>query len=70
PAYESNVQLIDPTTNQASSKILTPRAIKHYQKKLQAHDATLFEHFGTHRIRYTKIFSADEIIEALSKVFT
>jgi len=69
PQYQSNAQLIDPSTNQASSKILTPRAIKHYQKKLQEHDDKLFEHFGTHRIRYTKIFSTDEIIEKLSKVF-
>ncbi|MBN2824530.1 MAG: DUF58 domain-containing protein [Campylobacterales bacterium] len=69
PIYQSNVELIDPTTNEASHKMLTPRAIKHYQKRLLEHDAKLIEHFATHRIRYTKIFSPDEIVEKFSRVF-
>jgi uncharacterized protein (DUF58 family) len=69
PSYESGVQLIDPQTNEASTKILTPRAIKHYQKKLQEHDSQLIKHFHTHQIRFTKIYKRSEIIEKLSKVF-
>lgn len=69
PEYQSNVQLIDPTTNEVSSKIVTPRAIKHYQKRLREHDAKLMEHFATHRIRFAKVYSTNEVIEKLTKVF-
>ncbi len=68
PSYQSDVALIDPTTNQASSKILTPNAIKHYQKKLQQHDAKLTQHFNRHAIRFIKIYHPDEIVERLGKV--
>lgn len=68
PSYQSDVELIDPTTNQASSKVLTPNAIKHYQKKLQQHDAKLLKEFGVHRVRSIKIYHPDEIAEKLSKV--
>ncbi|KIM10413.1 MAG: hypothetical protein KU38_07530 [Sulfurovum sp. FS08-3] len=68
PPYQSDVELIDPTTNQASSKILTPNAIKYYQKKLQQHDAKLTQHFNGHGIRFIKIYHPDEIVERLGKV--
>jgi len=69
PHYQSNVQLIDPNTNEASSKTLTLRAIRHYQAKLREHDARLIKQFQTYRIRYAKIYGADEIVEKLSQVF-
>ncbi|MBN2824867.1 MAG: DUF58 domain-containing protein [Campylobacterales bacterium] len=69
PRIQSNVQLIDPTTLQSSNKLLTQRAIKHYQKRLHEHDMKLTEHFASHRIRHTTIYSPDEIIEKFSELF-
>lgn len=69
PNISTDHQLINPQTNQAMNQTLSKRAIEHYRKKLEAHDQSLMEHFHQHAIRYTKIYTMDEVFGQLESLF-
>ncbi len=64
-----NSELIDPRTNRAVNQTLTKRAINEYKKRLIEHDNRLFFHLDSNNIRYTKIYSIDEVIKKLEELF-
>lgn len=69
PSLSPNHQLINPQTNHPIHQTLSKKAIEHYRVKLEAHDKVLIEHFHQHQIRYTKIYSTDEVFGKLEQLF-
>ncbi len=65
-----NSELIDPRTNRAVNQTLTKRAINGYKMRLKEHDNRLFSHLEANNIRYIKIYSIDEVIRKLEKLFS
>lgn len=63
-----NHQLINPQTNQPIHQTLSKKAIEHYRAKLLEQDEALMEHFHQHKIRYTKIYSIDEVLGKLERI--
>ena len=69
PTPMLNSELIDPRTNRAVNQTLTKRAIAEYKKRLKEHDNRLFFHLDSNNIKYTKIYSIDEVIKKLEGLF-
>ena len=69
PKKLGEVTLVDPQTSQKTDTYFSKKSIQQYLEKLQAHDASLQEHFARYDIRSVKIFTEDEAISKLTKLF-
>jgi len=69
PQKLGEVTLVDPQTSQKTDTYFSKKGIQQYLAKLQAHDASLQEHFARYDIRSVKIFTEDEAIGKLAKLF-
>ena len=69
PRKLGEVTLVDPQTSQKTDTYFAKKSIQQYLEKLQAHDASLQEHFARYDIRSVKIFTEDEAISKLTKLF-
>ena len=69
PKKLGEVTLVDPQTSQKTDTYFAKKGITQYLKKLQEHDATLQEHFARYDIRSVKIFTEEEAISKLTKLF-
>jgi hypothetical protein len=45
------------------------KSVESYLEKLKEHDEKLIEHFSTYAIRFVKIFTNEEVIGKLAKLF-
>jgi uncharacterized protein (DUF58 family) len=68
PIVDSSNQLVNPQTNQNINRVASKRAIKYYRAKLREHDRVLINHFNSYNIKYTKIYSVDEVLFKLSSI--
>jgi len=69
PLVLTDEQLVNPQTNQPIHQTLSRRAIEHHRVKLEAHDIALIKHFHQYQIRYTRIYSTDEVLGKLEQLF-
>ena len=69
PKKLGEVTLLDPQTSQKTDTYFAKKSITQYLKKLQEHDDSLQEHFARYDIRSVKIFTKDEAISKLTKLF-
>ena len=69
PKKLGEVTLADPQTSQKTDTYFAKKSIQQYLEKLQAHDASLQEHFARYDIRAVKIFTEEEAISKLTKLF-
>ena len=69
PKKLGEVTLIDPQTSQKTDTYFAKKGITQYLKKLQEHDNSMQEHFARYDIRSVKIFTEDEAISKLTKLF-
>jgi uncharacterized protein (DUF58 family) len=69
PKKLGEVTLIDPQTSQKIDTYFAKKGITEYLEKLQEHDASLQEHFACYDIRSVKIFTEDETVSKLTRLF-
>lgn len=69
PEKLGEVTLVDPQTFQDTETYFAKKSIQQYLEKLQALDASMQEHFARYDIRSVKIFTEDEAISKLTKLF-
>jgi len=69
PNIEGNYTVIDPATLKESGLTLSASSAKVFNKELQKHDSTIYEHFLEHGIRYGKIYTDEELYIRLMQVF-
>lgn len=69
PKKLGEVTLVDPRTSHRTESYFAQKSITHYLEKLQAHDLALQEHFAQYDIRSLKIFTEEETISKLTKLF-
>ena len=60
--------LIDPITLNKTTQVINKDVIKRYKELLNEHDNKLFEHFLEHKIKYTKIYTDDNIFSKLKTI--
>lgn len=70
PKSLGEVILDNPHSNQSLNTYFGTSSIQHYLAKLQAHDETLYTHFMKYGIRYTKVYTDEEPVENLVRLFT
>lgn len=63
------VQLKDPATGRSVETHFSERSIARYRANLQANDETLFAHLYKNRVRFVKIYTDDEPIAKLARLF-
>lgn len=69
PKLFGEMELVDPNTMQNEEFLLSPKLMNSYQQELKRHDERLMEHFDSHRIRHTKIYTDEEPFVKLSNLF-
>ena len=69
PRKLGEVTLSHPRDDQKMDTYFGQRSIEKYLAKLKAHDERLTEHFSRYGIRSVKIFTDDEVVGKLAKLF-
>lgn len=69
PFVGSDTQLLNPLSNEPISQSMSKKAQRHYRKKLEEHDAKLYEHFHQNQIKYVKVYDESEVLEKLAYLF-
>ena len=69
PKSQGEVILDDPKSTQSLNTYLGSSSINSYLAKLQEHDEALHAHLMKYDIRYTKIYTDEEPVEKLVKLF-
>ena len=69
PVELGNVNLIDLSTHQNFDGVISKSTLKNYTAKLKAQDHQLFEHLQKHGIKNIKIYTDEEPISKLIRLF-
>ena len=69
PKKLGEVTLVDPKTSHKTDTYFSKKSILQYLEKLEAHDRAMQEHFSRYDIRSVKIFTEDDAISKLTKLF-
>jgi len=69
PALSGEITLLDAQTMGSSALELSPALAERYRAALEARDKALVEHFATHRITATKLYTDEEPFVKLSALF-
>jgi uncharacterized protein (DUF58 family) len=69
PEALGEVTLEDPQNGKSLDTYFGKRNIKQYLEKLEENDTKLWEHFSRYDIRHVKIFTEDEVLGKLMKLF-
>jgi uncharacterized protein (DUF58 family) len=69
PKALGNVNLIDPENMDKFDGVITQKAVEEYSKKIKQSDQKLFKNFKEWGVEYTKIYTEDNIIAKMMKVF-
>jgi len=69
PKKLGEIILQDPQGEHKMTTYFGHRSIRRYLGRLQEHDASLIAHFSKYNIRYTKIFTDEEPIDKLMRLF-
>jgi len=69
PQILGEVTLKSPLSSMRFDTFLGKRSIKRYTQKIQEHDKRLKKHFSAYGVRHIKIFTEEEIVPKLTKLF-
>jgi uncharacterized protein (DUF58 family) len=69
PYQLGDISLIDPTQNITIDTSLSQKDIDNYRKEIALKDKKLFKDFKKHRVKFTKIYTDEEPIIKLLKLF-
>jgi uncharacterized protein (DUF58 family) len=69
PVQIANINFIDPTTSQLFEGNLSNSLIKNYEIKIRENDNNLYRHFKNSNIEFVKIYTHDNPIIKLLKLF-
>ena len=67
-SFSGEYDLIDPISLKTNQQILNNTIISNYKKLLIEHDNKLIEHFLNYKIKYTKIYTHDNIFSKLTSI--
>lgn len=65
PSELGNINLIDPSTNQNFEGIIDKNTVNKYIAKVKENDHVLFKHFQDLAIKFTKIYTHEDLIKKL-----
>ena len=68
PKFSGDISLVDPVSLDEDSMSLDKSSLSQYRKLLKEHDEELYAHFLTHKIRYGKIYTDDDVYLKISGI--
>ena len=69
PMINSDVELINPITQQKINKNFSKKSLGKYREKLLEHDEKLYAHFTKHKVKYVKLYEQEETLVKLEQLF-
>ncbi|MFK5881244.1 MAG: DUF58 domain-containing protein [Sulfurospirillum sp.] len=68
PQFTGDISLVDPVTLSEDDISLDSSSLKEYKRLLKQSDDKLYKHFLSHKIKYGKIYTDDDIYMKISQI--